>query len=60
MQFSDYIVKLDHTYRMEGRTEETTMTYNADGGVGIGEDYIAAVENSVYTDKVFHKKYIHS
>ena len=54
MQFSDYIIKLAHTYRMEGRTEDTTRTYNADGGVGIGEEYIAAVENSVYTDEVWY------
>lgn len=38
---------------MEGGTEEITMTYPADGGVGFGEDYIAAVENSVYTDTVW-------
>ncbi len=53
MQFADYIMTLNHTYRLTGGTLETTMTYDADGGIGMGEDYCKAVEDSVYTDKAF-------
>lgn len=53
LQFADYIMTLNHTYRLTGGTLETTMTYDADGGIGMGEDYCKAVEDSVYTDKAF-------
>lgn len=53
MQYADYIVNLNHTYRLEGVLTETTMTYDADGGIGMSESYCEAVRNSVYTDEVF-------
>ncbi len=53
MQFADYIVKLDHTCRYEGGTETFTIGFRADGGVGLGEDYVKAVEQSIYTEKVW-------
>ena len=53
LQYADYIVKLNHTYRIQGGTTETTMPYDADGGIGMSESYCEAVGNSVYTDEVF-------
>ena len=53
LQYADYIVKLNHTYRLQGVLTETTMTYDADGGIGMSELYCEAVRNSVYTDEVF-------
>lgn len=53
LQFADYIVTLNHTYRLTGGTLESTITYDADAGIGMGEDYCKAVEESVYTDKAF-------
>ncbi len=51
MQYADYIVTLDHTYRLQGGKTETTMTYDADGGIGMGDESCAEVENSIYTDQ---------
>lgn len=53
LQYADYIVKLNHTYRIQGGTTETTMPYDADGGIGISDSYCEKVRNSVYTDEVF-------
>lgn len=53
LQYADYIVKLNHTYRIQGGTTETTMPYDADGGIGMSESYCEKVRNSVYTDEVF-------
>ena len=53
LQYADYIVTLEHTYRMQGGTVETTVIYDADGGIGMGDEYCAAVESSAYTDKVW-------
>ena len=53
LQYADYIVKLNHTYRLTGGTLERTMPYDADGGIGMGEEYCKAVENSIYTDQVW-------
>lgn len=53
LQYADYIVALNHTYRLQGGTVERTMSYDADGGIGIGDEYCAMVEASAYTDKVW-------
>ena len=53
LQYADYIVKLNHTYRIQGGTTETTMPYDADGGIGMSESYCEKVRNSVYTDEAF-------
>ena len=54
MQFADYIVKLNHTYSMDGGMTESTTEYDADGGIGMDAEYCTAIENSVYTDKVYY------
>ena len=53
LQYADYIVKLNHTYRLTGGSTETTMPYDADGGIGMSESYCETVRNSVYADEVF-------
>ncbi|MBR5870870.1 MAG: ABC transporter permease [Clostridia bacterium] len=52
MQHADYIVKLNHTYSLQGASKETTIPYAADGGVGIDPTYCDAIKTSIYTDEV--------
>lgn len=52
LQYADYILKTDYTYRYEGSMEEKLATLDADRGVGIAAEFVKAVENSAYVASV--------
>ncbi len=53
LQFTDYVINTSNKYCYKGGTEEYTMQYQLNGGVGMSEDYIKSVESSTSTEKVW-------
>lgn len=53
LKLTDYIIKPYYTFSYEGETDNSSTPFFADSGIGIPDEYIQAVENSISVEKSY-------